>query len=249
MMEIADAWVFSTPALQRVVEARLDFRRPSSVIADAVEASQSQWETNPVKRTLADWQFAAWRKVGGIRSVPIEKRLLWFGNHAGSAADSGMVNLGRLRPELEQCAAAHAATLTVVSDSRSAYQQLTRAWKIPTFYFSWNLCTFLDVLRMHAVVLIPFSGSEFNTVKSNNRLALSLYHGVAVVADSIPSYAEFKDCAFIDDWSGIDRYLSDESLRHGHVEAGRARVAANYLVAEIARHWKVLLGRLRPVGN
>ena len=237
MMALADSWIFSTPALQAIAESYVDFRRPSRVIPDAVEPDQASWETNPMRRAYGEFKLKWWEATSGILGHPAHLRLIWFGNHVGSAQDSGMVQLKQLQERLEKCASQFGATLTIVSNSRRAYRQLTKGWKIRTFYFAWNLVTFLRVLSMHSIALLPFKQTEFNDVKSNNRLALSLFHGVAVVADSIPSYEEFGDCTFLDDWAGIDRYLIDEDLRRGHVESGRAIVNARYTPSIILSRW------------
>jgi hypothetical protein len=244
MMALADAWVFSTPALQEITERHLTERRPSRVIPDAVESEQGSWETNPIRRLWNKWKCDWWVASSGIRSQPPDTRLVWFGNHAGSVADSGMVHLENLKSRIEEYASRYGATLTIVSNSRRAYRRITRGWKIRTFYFTWNISTFLRVLRMHAVALLPFTNSEFNVVKSNNRLALSLFHGVAVVADEIPSYREFADCTILGDWSGVEKYLSDAKMRKQHVEAGRAIVAAKYMPENIGAAWLALVGEL-----
>ena len=237
MMEIADAWIFSTPALQTTAESYLNFRRPTQVIPDPVDLDQASWETSSVRRTFNEVRLRWWQATSKIREQPVHSRLIWFGNHAGSAEDSGMVLLHRLRAKLEECAEKFGATLTIVSNSHSAYVKLTEGWKIRTFYFAWDLVTFIRVLSMHSIALIPFTKTEFNNVKSNNRLALSLLNGVAVVADSIPSYQEFGGCAFLDDWGGIDNYLKDEGLRRRHIEAGRSLICAKYTPSIVCSQW------------
>jgi hypothetical protein len=97
---------------------------------------------------------------------------------------------------------------------------------------------------MHSIALVPFDGCDFNIAKSNNRLALSLFHGVAVVADGIDSYREFSDCVILDDWSGIARYLADYDLLRRHVTVGHARAASNYCAEIIGKQWLSLLLRV-----
>lgn len=237
MMTLANVWIFSTSALQRVAQRYLPVGRRAHVISDAVEVEQAVWEPNTIRRLWNEWKFVRWNARSGICSHPAGLRLLWFGNHAGSAADSGMMQLRPLRAPLERCAKDYGATLTIVSDSWRVYRQLTDGWGIRTFYFTWNISTFLRVLSLHSVALMPFANTEFNSVKSNNRLALSLYHGVAVVADGIPSYREFEACTFLDDWNGIEKYLTDDGLRRRHVEVGRAIVAEKYMPSNIHSQW------------
>jgi hypothetical protein len=244
MMEAAHAWVFSTPELRRACEQRLAFRRPAFTIADAVETQQSEFSANGIARWLARGRFALWKARTGIEAHR-EQRLLWFGNHVGSVADSGMILLSRLRTILEEAALRHSATLTLVSNSATAYRRITKGWRIRTFYLPWNLATFQEVLKLHSIAVIPFIPSEFNVVKSSNRLAMALYNGVAVVADSIPSYQEFADCAILDDWRGLDRYLSDPGLRVRHVALAQERISNGYLPGQIARNWLDTLEAVR----
>ena len=244
MMEVAHAWVFSTAELRRACEQRLAFRRPTFVIADAVETRQSEYAANGIARWLARGRFALWKARTGI-DTHREQRLLWFGNHVGSIAESGMILLGRHRTILEEAALRHSATLTVVSNSAAAYRRIIKGWKIPTFYLPWNLATFEDVLKLHSIAVIPFIPSEFNVVKSSNRIAMALYNGVAVVADSIPSYQEFADCAILDDWRGLDRYLSAPDLRARHVALAQERISNGYLPGQIARTWLDTLAAVR----
>jgi hypothetical protein len=236
MMKAADLWVFSTHALQKLAVHYVGEDRGSRVIPDAVEEDQRAWERNALRALWQEYEMRLWQRRR-LQRGSAAARLIWFGNHAGSISRSGMAHLATVRLTLEQCARDHAATLTVVSNSRATYRQVTQGWHIPTSYFEWNLSTFLRVLRMHSIAVIPFADGEFDSVKSNNRLALCLYHGVAVVADRIPSYDEFADCAMLDNWRGVDMYLRDDDLRKRHVIAGHARVAENYDMQRIGALW------------
>jgi hypothetical protein len=236
MMKAADSWVFSTPALQTLAVQYVGEDRGSRVIPDAVEEEQRSWERSALRALWQEYEMRRWQRRRLETGNPAA-RLIWFGNHAGSFSRSGMAHLVTVRPSLEQCARDHGATLTIVSNSRATYRRVTQGWNIPTSYLEWNLSTFLRVLRMHAIAVIPFAESEFDSVKSNNRLALCLYHGVAVVADRIPSYDEFADCAILDDWRGMDMYLRDDDLRKRHVAHGHARVVESYSMQRIGALW------------
>jgi hypothetical protein len=244
MMEAADVWTFSTDAMRAVAQRQMGMMRPSHVIPDPLDLDQQQWETSTVRGWWHSRRFQSWKSKNEIRSQPIDRRLLWFGNHAGSVADSGMNQLNMIGSHLARWAEIFGATLTVVSNSRSAYQALRGAWNIPSLYHPWNVSTFQDVLRMHSIVLLPFSTNEFNIVKSNNRLLVALHNGAAVVANAIPSYREFADCTVLDDWTGVDRYLADESLRQRHVSAGRERVLENYMPKRVNARWASLFAEI-----
>ena len=101
------------------------------------------------------------------------------------------------------------------------------------------------MLPRHDLCVIPINDNPYTHRKSNNRLALSLYLGVPVIADSIPSYREFDRFAVLDDWErGFDRYLASPSTRQRDAEAGRAYVESRYLVRHAAEEWWRLFERL-----
>jgi hypothetical protein len=243
MMQLADLWVFSTEVLRDIAQSHLGVSRPSAVIPDAVDLRMEQWVRGAWRRVTEAIPQRLWRRAAGIERHSRDLRLIWFGNHAGSFGDAGLRHLAALRPLLESLAGTFPIALTVVSNSYPTYRSVTAGWKLRTQYVPWSLLTFVDVLRMHAIAVIPISVNEFTVAKSNNRAALALAHGVAVVADGIPSYEEFRDCAFIDDWGGIERYLRDVRLREAHVDIGRNRVVRRYSAAHVADDWQAFLAR------
>src|SRR6266705_3536036 len=126
------------------------------------------------------------------------------------------------------------------------YHKAIEPWSISTRYLAWHPETFFPALRAHAVAVIPISVNPFTRCKSNNRVALSLHMGLAVVADSIPSYLAFGEACYLDAWeTGLETYLSNPDLRGRHVEIGRAIIAQDWTLARIADRWHDLFGRLR----
>jgi hypothetical protein len=165
--------------------------------------------------------------------------LVWFGIHGGLNADYGMLDLLKLRPILERMNRAYPLSLTVISNSRRKYVQAIKPWSIPTCYLNWHPDTVIPALRCHAIAVVPVSDNPFTRCKSNNRLALSLNAGLAVIADAIPSYEDFSEVCFLNGWeSGLQRYITDSDLRRRHVQHGQKIVAREYSIEKISEKWR-----------
>jgi hypothetical protein len=79
---------------------------------------------------------------------------------------------------------------------------------------------------------------------------MSLYAGLAVVADSIPSYQPFAGACYLDDWQrGLESYLSNPELRRHDVEIGRWIVAREWTLNHIADQWQEFFDRLLAKKN
>ena len=143
----------------------------------------------------------------------------------------------------------HPLSLTIISNSRRKYRKIFSRWAIPIEYLEWSPNTFLDALRAHSVALIPISTNPFTFCKSNNRLALALHSGLAVVADPIPSYAEFSGACQLANWEGgLRSYLADPLLRARHVAAGRELVEQHSSLYQIVNQWEDLFNALTASG-
>ena len=239
MMALADELVASTAAMAEVMRAELSTPRSITIIEDAVETEirgvrsqfwQHWWESRQVAILLL-------RLAAGYRDG--RTPLVWFGIHGGPNAQYGMLDLLKLRPLLENLSRRYPLSLTVISNSREKYNRAIKSWPFPTHYLNWNADTLFTALRAHAIAVIPVSENPFTRCKSNNRLALSLSVGLAVVADSIPSYRDFADCCFLDDWqSGLERYLSDPEVRRRHVERGQTIILREWSITRLAEKWR-----------
>ena len=239
MMALADELVASTPAMSEVMRAELSTPRKITIIEDAVET-----EIRGVKTPFWDHWRARNQLVKLQRRLAQGNRdgrtpLVWFGIHGGPNADYGMLDLLKLRPLLETLNRIYPLSLTIISNSKKKYDRSIHSWPFPTYYLKWHADTLFTALRSHAIAVIPVSANPFTRCKSNNRLTLSLSVGLAVVADAIPSYQDFSDVCFLDDWqTGLELYLSDTELRRCHVERGQAIIATDWSIARLADKWR-----------
>lgn len=249
MMAISDHLVASTEAMADVMRGELTEARAIAVIGDAVEEDFRGVPLSPVHRLWARWQ---WRRVRASLDAagPPGARLVWFGVHGGPGAEHGMLDLPRIEPLLTRLAERFPLSLTVISNSRRKYGATIRRWAIPTRYLEWSPETFLPALHAHDIAVLPVNPNPFTLCKSNNRVALALQAGLAVVADAIPSYRDFAGACFLDDWeSGLTTYLSDPTVRRQHSALGREIISACWSMPVIADQWQALFTSVLDPGR
>jgi tRNA (mo5U34)-methyltransferase len=245
MMSLADEITVSTEAMAEVVRSELWAPKPITVIRDPVETEIKGLS----KRFWKRWRDKL-RLAKLVHCLKVEKRsgrtpLVWFGIHGGPNAEHGMLELLRIKPLLEKMNGRFPLSLTVISNSKKKFEQHIRSWSIPTRYLRWQPESFLPALRAHSISIIPISKNPFTNCKTNNRLATALYAGLAVVADSIPSYRAFAETCYLDDWErGLESYLSDPALRRRHVDEGRAIIDREWTLACAAGEWQNFFDRL-----
>jgi Protein of unknown function (DUF1698) len=245
MMALADELVVPTEAMAEVLRIELSRPKPITVIRDAVEC-----KIEGIKRPILErcWEQIRLRKLSSQLTAANRggrTPLVWFGIHGGPDAEFGMLDLLKVRPLLEQMNRRFPLSLTVISNSRKKYEENIRSCPFPTYYLRWYYETFFTALRAHSIAIIPISNNPFTRCKSSNRLTVSLYAGLAVVADSIPSYEPFGGTCYLGDWEkGLENYLSDPELRRRHVEMGRAIIAREWLIGHIADGWGTFFDRL-----
>jgi glycosyltransferase involved in cell wall biosynthesis len=99
-------------------------------------------------------------------------------------------------------------------------------------------------LSAHDIAVIPVTENAFTRCKSNNRVATALSAGLAVVADSIPSYREFGQICRLDDWPGLLEYVKDPDLRRRQAAEGRQYVMQKYSLPRIADDWERLFSAI-----
>jgi glycosyltransferase involved in cell wall biosynthesis len=244
MMELADELVASTEALAEIMKARRPDKR-ITVIGDPVETEileekghlETRWWHRLKCRSLL-------RKIAGARKVG-RTPLVWFGHHGSGYADGGMGDLQRIRPILEKMNGRHRLSLTVISNSAAKFRELIAPWAVPTLYLAWHPLTFFTALKAHDVAVLPIEKTDFTRCKTNNRPATALASGLAVIADSIPSYEPLRFATVMDDWeAGLERYLRAGGDRAKDAAAGREFVVKEYSIDRIATDWNALFTRM-----
>jgi hypothetical protein len=245
MMALVDYVVTSTETLAEVVRTVKPDLNSITVIGDAVETEIPHEFTPWWRRWWYGRQLATLRTVVTADQVKGRTPLVWFGIHGGPNAPYGMLDLLNIRSCLERLNHEFPLSLTIISNSWRKYLTLVQGWKIPTRYMPWSANTFLSALHAHAIAVIPISPNPFTRCKTNNRLVTALQARLAVVADSIPSYEEFRPVSRLDCWeSGLRDYISKPDLRTHDVLLGQSMINAKWTLPRIADQWQLFFQRV-----
>ena len=245
-----DQVVTSSTALAEVIATEAAAPGYITVIPDAMElpfepAGWARW-----REPRAEWALARLRSALRASGVPPARRLLWFGNHGSAGAEGGMSDLQRIRDVLHDAHSRQPLCLTVISNHAGKFAELSATWTLPAFYLPWQAHSFSRAARLHGAVVIPVGLNPFTRCKTNNRLATALLHGLNVIADTIPSYAEFAGCTVLDDWPrGLGPYLDDTTRRARDIEAGRRLLQQSYSLDAVAASWRMLLEQATASGG
>lgn len=169
-------------------------------------------------------------------------QILWFGNHGGTHARFGMLDLLEISEALESIASEYNVELVVLSNNLDKYNQHILPLAIPSRYVQWTREAMKPHLREADVVVVPNTLDDFSICKSSNRTVLSLFHGVPVVATYTSALAPLSECIELDDFErGLKRYFSNPEHVRDHVERGRKLVTELYGQDAIGNYWRDIL--------
>lgn len=190
-------------------------------------------------------ELTLWTLRQRLAQEPQRRRLVWHGNHGAEYAHGGMVDLNRIHPLLEALDREIPLQLTIISNSEEKYRQVTRDWRIRTHYMRWRPTTFSRALWLHDVCVLPITDNEFTRCKTNNRVASSLLHDVAVVADSIPAYEPFAEAIVLNDWErGLRLFLNDRAEAERRIAIGKDILNRDWALPKITDQWHATLREL-----
>lgn len=240
MAQLADEVIVSTSELGAVVQAQCDLPAAPRVIPDAMDdlaAVPAGWK----QHLRADIPSMLMRRQVRANLARGRVPLIWFGHH-GTYDDVGMLDLLRIRSELERLDQSLPLHLSVVSNNRDKFRTHFADWSFPVRYCEWSAHQFASIARLHRIALIPVVENDFTRGKSANRVITAFTHGLAVVADPLPSYRPFTGCLAVDNWSdSIARYAADEAARWRDVEAGRRLADSCVSIEQVANQWREIL--------
>jgi hypothetical protein len=238
MLDLVDAVSVATPVLARLVADRVP-----TVVDDALD----EMAHRPPARRRPSLPRRSRRTD--------ELRLVWYGNAGMKSPPFGLVHLPKVIPALERLNGQRPLCLTVISNSRPAYEDALAGASFSHGYREWELRSFAHLFAQNDLCIIPIEQNPFTLGKTANRVVLSLRLGVPVVADPIPSFDEFAPFILLDEWdASLVRYATDPDLRARHVRAGREYVQATYTPARVVAQWggffrRVLNYEPRPRGT
>ena len=217
------------------------------VIDDPIEQEIVLDGDTLMKRLFSPGRISAWilaiqhRLKIALDHARGRTSIIWFGSHGNNFAPGGMLDVLPLLPVLEAAAAHKNLSLTIVSNNRKKFDENFNDSALRIHYVDWNRITFLAILRMHQIAIIPAVPNEFTLCKSSNRLTLSTYHGLAVIADPIPSYRKYANVVALGDWAAnLARLVGSRKAQHAQVAAARRQVLALNHLSVIAKQWDAL---------
>ncbi|MDB6019867.1 MAG: hypothetical protein JWR19_4356 [Pedosphaera sp.] len=235
MIDLADAVSVSTPAVAALLP-----HRKSVVIDDAVDDFSDAPQPGLLQRLRGQIE----------RHAHFRTRLVWFGNAGTEDPPFGLVDLAAILPDLNRLNEAMSISLSVISNSRPAFERYFRSANFPVRYFDWDRRTFSSMFQRHDLCLLPITPNPFTLCKSNNRLLLSLLLGVPVVADLIPSYEEFRPHVLCADWvNNLRLYIRNPALARQHVAAAQACIRQQYPPERLLQQWTGLFNSLLAVSS
>lgn len=243
-VQSVDMVIASTLALAAVIRAECPQAPRIEVIGDAAELPVFDIP-HTLRGLLAVWRLN--RLENRLQRLAPERvrRVVWFGNHGSGYADGGMSDLASVRTQLETAHGRWPLHLTVVSNSRRTFSQVTAGWKIPTTYIPWQAENFSRVLALHGTCIIPIRSNPFTSCKTNNRVATALLHGLSVVADSIPSYEEFSSYITLGNWEGgLENALRGSEKNICQCTDGANYVRTQFSLEKITQEWKMAMESL-----
>lgn len=222
MLDLADVVTCTTPAMAEVIREEAPLAAEPIVIGDVVEK--------------LDAAPPALDRFEGLR-------LLWFGSHGSPNAPSGMADLLLIERQLTALRDKTPVQLVVCSNDRGKYERLVAPLNLDSRYLEWDLTAFPGVLAACDAVILPISRNPFTACKSHNRLSLSLYAGVPVIADAIDSYLEFAPFCTLDDWDGgMERLAEQPEQERQRALAARDHIDRNWAPEALAPLWEQALG-------
>ena len=268
VLDVCDNHFYNPYALSEYKRAAEDLRRMIALVdlivcSTETLAEECRSETGSTKRIIVigdpveTLPEAACEESKGkvrfghiLRGRPADRQLpilLWFGSHGSPNAPSGMLDILNIADLLERVNRSQPFELLVVSNNREKYEMHIAPLSFRTQYADWDRNDFAQVLRRSAGVLIPVNLNPFTLCKTNNRLAMALYYGVPVVADSIPSYEEFRPFVFLDQWQeGLEAIVGNPKMAKEMAGLGHRYVMEHWMHDRIVARWEQVLVECVP---
>jgi hypothetical protein len=234
-----DLVVACSTYLRDVIEDEVPDHPPVRVIGDLVEPPSLPSAVVHACHPLAWLQLQKLNHELKKTSADIQRRLVWFGNHGSSHVEGGMSDIRKLLPLLGDLHRRKSLSLTVVSNSRTKFEEVSETADFPMLYSPWLRPFFSRTLMAHHICVIPITPNQFTLAKTDNRVVTALVHGLHVVADSIPSHRGHTRQVCLDRWEeGLESAMAKTPSR-----PGAGIIDSNAINAGVLLQWLETLGQ------
>lgn len=220
MVALADTVVVPTEAMAAIVTRYTGEK--AIVIADPYEGAQQAAKFCPQNGKI---------------------KLLWFGHSRGLESISNEINnliaLSQECPlELTLMTSFVPGMFEQIDEFNSHYDRHFKLRFIP-----WSLTALWQALSLTDLVIIPSKDTQEMNVKSNNRMIESLWAGRYVIANPVPSYAEFSDQVWLsnDIEQGIRWAINHPASVIEHIEQAQSRIEKQYSPETVGLKWQSLI--------
>jgi hypothetical protein len=211
-----DLVVACSTYLRDVIVDEMPDHPPVRVIGDLVEPLTLPSAQVQASHPLAWLRWQKLRRELHKTNTDVRRRLVWFGNHGSSHVEGGMSDVRKLLPLLGDLHRRQPLSLTVVSNSRAKFEEVSATADFHMLYSPWSHAFFSRTLMAHHICVIPIAPNPFTLAKTDNRVVTALVHGLQVVADSIPSYRDHADRICLDHWAeGLEQAMAQTPARPG----------------------------------
>ena len=242
MAAIADVITLSSKSLRKIILENIpESRNKLTIIEDSFE---DQIQINDESKKFAPLLGLLKYKFTTAKMI----RLIWFGNASSKNVECGMSALLKIKDLIESYGKKYPICLTVISNDKQLYRKMIATWDVKTFYFKWKAATFISILKYQDAAVIPINKNPFTICKTSNRVIQSLHCGVDVIADSIPSYEEFSNYCFLDNWENglkaVIKSKKDKAQKIKRIKAAKEIILSKYSIEIIAKKWLVLFNKI-----
>lgn len=244
VLDLCDNHLFA-PLFQKQLKRRAEKLKRFLSVADILTVSTpelAKYIPHKNVRVLEDIIELGTARTFRPPSLDPAIKLVWYGSPGSLMPRFGLVDLAPLVPALNKLNDDIPVSLSVVSsDERAAEKVLEKAcfdWS----FTEWQLENYYDDIAENDICLIPADINPFTRVKTNNRVLLSLWLGVPVVASEIPSYREFSSYVKFDNWqSNIRFYAENPFSAKESVEQAQRFIIERFSKEKLLNPWRQLL--------
>ena len=240
LIENASLITCNSSEMAAMVQAAVPNRPRAMVIPDPIELPRKAAAAPPSLQAVSSAARGGVLKRWFGGTDPVTLRLLWFGHPTNlpyllrcAPSLSGLARSVRFR--LTLCSSNHPSVASGVAALRGE-----AAERFAVQFVEWSMDSIGQTLADSDLVIIPSDPTDpAKRGAGSNRLVHALWSGRFVIANALPSYREFEDCAWIGDdlRAGVLWALAAPDEARQRIVAGQVRLESAFTIESIAHRW------------